>query len=255
MLMAAGLPLPGQVFAHGWLLVGGEKMSKSKLTGIAPSQIIDHFGVGRVPLLLPARDPVRPGRLVLLGGHEPPATPPSWPTAWATSASRATAMVGKYFDGVLPAPGAFANADLALADALLADGAGRRRARTRKLDFTGGIGAVKALRRRGQPLRHRAGAVGAGQASRRPGRPRAAGHGALHDLRGAARDRRAAQRRDAAGHGRAVGVDRRGRGPGRDRRPARSRTSAAGASCPPACGSPRAPRCSRACPRRPPAGA
>ncbi|MGV8965507.1 MAG: methionine--tRNA ligase, partial [Cellulomonas sp.] len=44
MLMAAGLALPQQVFAHGWLLVGGEKMSKSKLTGIAPSQIIDHFG-------------------------------------------------------------------------------------------------------------------------------------------------------------------------------------------------------------------
>ena len=27
MLMAAGLPLPGKVFAHGWLLVGGEKMT------------------------------------------------------------------------------------------------------------------------------------------------------------------------------------------------------------------------------------
>ncbi|HZP50989.1 methionine--tRNA ligase, partial [Actinocrinis sp.] len=36
MLLAAGLPLPKQVFGHGWLLVGGEKMSKSKLTGIAP---------------------------------------------------------------------------------------------------------------------------------------------------------------------------------------------------------------------------
>ena len=44
MLMAAGLPLPRKVFAHGWLLVGGEKMSKSKLTGIAPSQITDLFG-------------------------------------------------------------------------------------------------------------------------------------------------------------------------------------------------------------------
>ena len=44
MLLAAGLPLPGTVFAHGWLLVGGEKMSKTKLTGIAPSQIIDTFG-------------------------------------------------------------------------------------------------------------------------------------------------------------------------------------------------------------------
>ncbi len=44
MLMAAGLPVPRTVFGHGWLLVGGEKMSKSKLTGIAPSQITDTFG-------------------------------------------------------------------------------------------------------------------------------------------------------------------------------------------------------------------
>lgn len=44
MLMAAGLPVPRGVFGHGWLLVGGEKMSKSKLTGIAPAQITDVFG-------------------------------------------------------------------------------------------------------------------------------------------------------------------------------------------------------------------
>ncbi|PPF78713.1 methionine--tRNA ligase [Subtercola sp. Z020] len=44
MLMAAGLDVPKQVFGHGWLLVGGEKMSKSKLTGIAPNQITDTFG-------------------------------------------------------------------------------------------------------------------------------------------------------------------------------------------------------------------
>jgi methionyl-tRNA synthetase len=44
MLMAAGLPVPKGVFGHGWLLVGGEKMSKSKLTGIAPAQITDVFG-------------------------------------------------------------------------------------------------------------------------------------------------------------------------------------------------------------------
>ena len=45
MLMAAGLDIPKKVFAHGWLLVGGEKMSKSKLTGIAPADITDHFGI------------------------------------------------------------------------------------------------------------------------------------------------------------------------------------------------------------------
>ena len=45
MLMAFGAAVPKKVFAHGWLLVGGEKMSKSKLTGIAPSDITSHFGV------------------------------------------------------------------------------------------------------------------------------------------------------------------------------------------------------------------
>ncbi len=44
MLMAAGVEVPANVFAHGWLLVGGEKMSKSKLTGIAPNEITDTFG-------------------------------------------------------------------------------------------------------------------------------------------------------------------------------------------------------------------
>ena len=44
MLMAAELPLPRKVFANGWLLVGGEKMSKTKLTGIPPQQITDVFG-------------------------------------------------------------------------------------------------------------------------------------------------------------------------------------------------------------------
>jgi methionyl-tRNA synthetase len=44
MLMAAGLPVPRQVYAHGFLLVGGEKMGKSNATGIAPATLVDHFG-------------------------------------------------------------------------------------------------------------------------------------------------------------------------------------------------------------------
>jgi methionyl-tRNA synthetase len=44
LLMAAGVEVPRQVFAHGWLLVGGEKMSKTKLTGIHPKELVDHFG-------------------------------------------------------------------------------------------------------------------------------------------------------------------------------------------------------------------
>jgi len=45
MLMAAGLPLPRQVYAHGWLTVEGEKMSKSKGNVISPYELIDAYGV------------------------------------------------------------------------------------------------------------------------------------------------------------------------------------------------------------------
>lgn len=45
MLMSAGLALPKCVFAHGWLLVGGEKMSKTRANQIAPSDLVATFGV------------------------------------------------------------------------------------------------------------------------------------------------------------------------------------------------------------------
>ncbi|MDE2492087.1 MAG: methionine--tRNA ligase [Elusimicrobia bacterium] len=45
MLMAAGLPLPGQVFAHGWWTVDGDKMSKSKGNFVDPDAVVAEFGV------------------------------------------------------------------------------------------------------------------------------------------------------------------------------------------------------------------
>ncbi|MFN8015977.1 MAG: methionine--tRNA ligase [Acidimicrobiia bacterium] len=45
MLMAAGLEPPKTVFAHGFLTVGGEKMSKSKANQIIPGDLIPTFGV------------------------------------------------------------------------------------------------------------------------------------------------------------------------------------------------------------------
>ena len=45
MLMAAGLAPPKCVFAHGWLLVGGEKMSKTRANQIAPAELVAEFGV------------------------------------------------------------------------------------------------------------------------------------------------------------------------------------------------------------------
>jgi methionyl-tRNA synthetase len=48
MLMAAGLDPPRSVFAHGWLLVSGQKMSKTKANQISPAQLVDDFGVDAV---------------------------------------------------------------------------------------------------------------------------------------------------------------------------------------------------------------
>jgi methionyl-tRNA synthetase len=44
MLMAGGVEPPRQVWAHGFITVGGEKMSKTKLTGIHPKGLVDAFG-------------------------------------------------------------------------------------------------------------------------------------------------------------------------------------------------------------------
>ena len=45
LLMAAGEAPPAHVHVHGFLLVGGEKMSKSALNGIAPADLVAEFGV------------------------------------------------------------------------------------------------------------------------------------------------------------------------------------------------------------------
>ena len=110
MLMAAGLRPPKQVFGHGWLLVGGEKMSKSKLTGIAPSQITDTFG----------SDAFRYYFLKAIGFGSDGSF--SWEdlnaryhaelaNGFGNLASRTIAMVSRYFEGKLPAASELLPAD------------------------------------------------------------------------------------------------------------------------------------------------
>ncbi|MGE3328346.1 MAG: methionine--tRNA ligase [Acidimicrobiia bacterium] len=45
MLMSAGIEPPADWYVHGWLLVGGEKMSKTRLNQIAPADLVADFGV------------------------------------------------------------------------------------------------------------------------------------------------------------------------------------------------------------------
>jgi len=101
MLMAAGLEVPRAVFGHGWLLVGGEKMSKSKLTGIAPSQITDTFGSDAFRYYFLSA--ITFGQDGSFSWEDLSARYQSeLANGFGNLASRVLAMVTRYFDGAIP---------------------------------------------------------------------------------------------------------------------------------------------------------
>jgi methionyl-tRNA synthetase len=136
MLMAAGIDIPKKVFAHGWLLVGGEKMSKSKLTGIAPSDITDHFGVDAFRYYFLRAIPF--GSDGSFSWEDMSARYTSeLANDFGNLASRSAAMIEKYCGGKVPAVAK----DAALAEALTAT-VEKCDAAMVALDFQGGINAV-----------------------------------------------------------------------------------------------------------------
>jgi methionyl-tRNA synthetase len=110
MLMAGGVEPPTQVWAHGFLTVGGKKMSKTNATGIHPFELVDHFGVDSYRYYFM--------REIAFGQDGSF----SWESmvdrhnadlanGLGNLASRVLAMLGSSFDGAVPKPAADGSED------------------------------------------------------------------------------------------------------------------------------------------------
>lgn len=105
-LMALGLPLPKQVYGHGWLLIGGDKLSKSKQDAVKkdltdPYELVKRYGADAVRYFLLREIPF---------GSDGEYTNERFLTRvnadlandFGNLVSRTTAMISQYFGGVLP---------------------------------------------------------------------------------------------------------------------------------------------------------
>jgi methionyl-tRNA synthetase len=121
-LMSAGIELPRRVFAHGFMLNKGEKMSKSVGNVVDPFDLVNAYGVDPVRYFF-----LRETAFGQDGSYSSEAIETRINADLANGlgnlAQRSLSMIAKGFDGRVPAPGTLTPADeamLAAADAMYA---------------------------------------------------------------------------------------------------------------------------------------
>jgi methionyl-tRNA synthetase len=149
MLMAAGLLVPDRVFAHGFLLTKGEKMSKSKGNVIAPADLVARFGVDAYRYYF-----LREVQFGTDGSISIENMVQRYngdlANDWGNLVSRLFNMVGKYCDGHVPDPSRSPEiaGDDAELRAIAAGLFGAVDARMAELDYAGALEACWELIKR-----------------------------------------------------------------------------------------------------------
>jgi len=114
MLMAAELPLPRTIFAHGWWLMGDTKMSKSLGNVVHPLELSQKYGVDALRyFLMREMTPGQDASFTLegfIGRYNADLA-----NDLGNMVNRITKLVGRNFDYLLPAPGETTSEDADLA--------------------------------------------------------------------------------------------------------------------------------------------
>ncbi len=100
-LMALGEPLPGKIFGHPWLLVGDEKISKSKGNAIYADDLAGHFGTDAVRYYVLSEMPFLQDGSITYENFIAKFNSDLANTL-GNLVNRTVAMINKYFDGIIP---------------------------------------------------------------------------------------------------------------------------------------------------------